>query len=239
MIEPLLLKLAARDRVLEEERQVLASSAGRVREVGGREDLVRPGDRPTESCLIVEGVAARYRLFETGRRQITEFHLAGDFVDLHSFLLKVMDHGVVTLSRCRVVYVPHERLRDITERHPHLTRLLWLSTLIDGAIHREWLAGAGRRNAASQMAHLICELFTRLEVVHLTRGTAFRFPVTQAELGDALGLSTVHTNRTLQELRAEGLITWRGDEIKIEDLDRLRAVAEFDPAYLHIYREPR
>src|SRR5690606_13153704 len=111
------------------------------------EDIVREGDRPKDSCLLLDGFAARYKMMADGRRQITAIHMAGDFVDLHSFILKIMDHGILALSACRVAYVPHATLQRITETHPHLTRLLWLNTLMDGATHREWLAAMGRRSA--------------------------------------------------------------------------------------------
>jgi CRP-like cAMP-binding protein len=237
--EALIRKLEQRDRLTDEEKQVLNNAVVRIKEYGGDEDLVREGDRPTESTLLLEGFAARYKGLADGRRQITAIHVPGDFVDLHSFLLHRMDHGVLALTPCRTGAVPHEILREITERHPHLARLLWLSTLIDGAIHREWLVAMGRRPALGQMAHLFCELFLRLQVVGLTDGNSFRLPLTQAELGDTLGLSTVHVNRVAQELRAAGLIGWREQRVTISDWDGLAAAAEFDPAFLNLLNEPR
>jgi CRP-like cAMP-binding protein len=210
-----------------------------VRSFAADEDIVREGDRPSESSLLLEGISCRYRLLSNGRRQITALHVPGDFVDLHSFLLKTMDHGVSAITPCRYALVPHEALRVITEKHPHLTRMLWLLTLIDAAIHREWITGMGRRSALGQAAHLLCELFRRLEAVGLTEGNTFRFPLSQSEIGDTLGLSAVHVNRVIQELRSGGLVNWRGDLVTIEDFDRLADVAEFDPTYLHLNREAR
>jgi CRP-like cAMP-binding protein len=239
MISQLILKLEQRDHLSLEEKRVLECAVARVREVGADEDIVREGARPSESSLLTEGFAARYRIMANGRRQITAIHVAGDFVDLHSFLLKTMDHGVLALSRCRVAAVPHATIQKITEEHPHLSRLLWLSTLIDGAIHREWLTAMGRRSAAGHMAHLICELFLRLQTVGLAKGDTFQLPITQVELGDTLGLSTVHVNRVLQELRGERLIRWQGNAVTILDWERLKEVAEFTPTYLNIEHEPR
>lgn len=239
MPNPLILKLERRDQLSPEERQRLETAIARVREVGADEDIVREGSRPAESSLLLEGFAARYKLLSNGRRQITALHVAGDFVDLHSFLLHTMDHGVVSLSPCRIALVPHAVLHEITEHCPHLTRLLWLSTLIDGATHREWLVAMGRRPALGHAAHLLCELFTRLQAVGLTTERSFRLPITQTEFGDALGLSTVHVNRVLQEIRAEGLITWESGLVTIHDWDRLRHMAEFDPTYLNLWSEPR
>jgi CRP-like cAMP-binding protein len=235
----LIRKLEQRDPLSDEEKHVLANSVARIREFGVDEDLVSEGERPNYSTLLLEGFAARYKDLADGRRQITAIHVPGDFVDLHSFLLHRMDHGIVALTPCRIGAVPHEILRHITERHPHLTRLLWLSTLIDGSIHRESLVGMGRRTALGRMAHLLCELFLRLQVIGQTEGDSFRLPLTQAELGDTLGLSTVHVNRIVQELRTAGLITWRGQVVTIENREGLVEVADFDPAFLHLENEPR
>jgi len=239
MIHHLVLKLEQRDQLSPDEKVVLESAVARIREVGADEDIVRDGARLSESSLLLEGFAARYKIMANGRRQITAIHVAGDFVDLHSFLLKTIDHGVLALTPCRIAVVPHVAIERITEEHPHLSRMLWLSTLIDGAIHREWLVAMGRRSAAGHMAHLICELFLRLRAVRLTQGNTFQIPITQVELGDTLGLSTVHVNRVLQELRGEELIRWQGNTVSILDWERLKKAAEFTPTYLNVEHEPR
>lgn len=239
MPNPLLLKLEQRDQLSEEEKRVLDGAISRVRVVEADEDIVREGDRPSESILLLDGFAARYKIFSNGRRQITAIHVSGDFVDLHSFLLKTMDHGVLALTPCRVAVVPHATLEQITHEYPHLTRLLWLNTLIDGAIHREWLTAMGRLSATAHMAHFICELFLRLKTVGRTDGDTIQLPLTQAELGDTLGLSTVHVNRVLQELRKEGLIRWQGDALTILDWKRLEEVGEFTSTYLNLQHEQR
>lgn len=203
------------------------------------EDMVREGDRPTESKLLLEGFAARYKLLASGKRQITHIHVSGDFVDLHSFPLKRMDHGIVALSPCKVGIVPHEVIHRITQEHPHLTRLLWMNTAIDRAIHRQTIVVVGRQDARGKLAHLICELFLRLESVGLAEGRSFHLPITQAEIGDVLGLSTVHVNRTLQELRSGRLLRWERTAVEILDWERLCEVAEFNPDYLNLVHEPR
>jgi CRP-like cAMP-binding protein len=233
-------KLERRDRITPEEKAALLAAAGPVETFAPGSDLVREGDRPDRSMLVAQGFTTRYRLLGDGTRQITAIHLPGDFVDLHSFLLKTMDHSVGALSACRAVTFPHANLRAITERHPHLARMLWLMTLLDSAIHREWIVAMGRRSALEQLAHLLCEIFTRLAVVGLGDTTReLMLPINQTELGDTLGLSTVHVNRTLQQLRAERLISWQGQAVRILDWDRLAAIAEFDPTYLHLDAEPR
>ncbi len=189
--------------------------------------------------LVVTGFTTRYRDLSDGKRQITAIHIPGDFVDLHSFLLKEMDHSVGALSTCRVITFPHRNLTRLTEQHPHLTRLLWLLTLLDSAINREWIVAMGRRSAAEQLAHLICEFCARLEVIGQVKDMTFTLPITQVELSDALGISPVHVNRVLQELRGENLFTWQNQTIRILDWPRLQERAEFDPLYLHLNREPR
>lgn len=232
-------KLERRDNLSEGEKVSLAGCADRLVEARRGFDLVRQGDRPGQSTLLVKGVAVRYRVLHQGQRQITAVHVAGDFVDLHSFLLKEMDHAVGALSDCDVLLFPHEKLLNLTETQPHLTRLLWLSTLIDASVHREWLVAMGRRTAAQQIAHLICELYVRLSVVENVTDHTFSLPITQVDIGDILGLSSVHVNRTLQSLREEKLFTWNKQTIQILDWPGLQKRAEFDPLYLHISKEPR
>lgn len=232
-------KLERRDAIPPEEREALLHAAGAEVTFPAGADLVREGDRPDVSTLVVSGFTTRYRVLSDGQRQITAVHVPGDFVDLHSFVLKEMDHSVGALSACRVIQFPHQRLTTITERYPHLTRLLWLMTLLDSAIHREWIVAMGRRSAGAQMAHLVCELYVRLGVVGLVRDDSFTLPMTQTELGDALGISAVHVNRVLQELRSENLFTWHNQVLHILDWPRLQERAEFDPRYLHLQLEPR
>jgi CRP-like cAMP-binding protein len=150
-----------------------------------------------------------------------------------------MDHAVLAITPCSVAGVPHEILRDISENHPHLTRLLGVNIAVDAAVHRQWIVSMGRCSALEHAAHLLCEMFLRLRAVGLTEDDSFKLPLTQAELGDTLGLSTVHVNRVVQELRAQGLITWRGEMLVIDDWERLQELAEFDPTFLSLEVEPR
>lgn len=231
-------KLEARDFVTAEEKEVLTTCAAEVVSFPAGSDLVREGDRPTTSMLVIDGFSSRYRDAPDGGRQITAIHIPGDFVDLHSLLLREMDHSVGALSDCRVVRFPHHGLIELTRTHPHLTRLLWLMTLIDSSIHREWLAAAAR-TAPEQIAHLICELHVRLGITGPISDHTFTLPLTQAQLGEALGLSAVHVNRSLQQLRSEGLFSWQNHTLQILDWAGLQRRASFDDRYLHIVREPR
>jgi CRP-like cAMP-binding protein len=232
-------KFELRSPLSDEEKRALEGAVARVREVAADEDIVREGDRPSECSLLLDGFAGSYRVLNNGKRQITALHVSGDFVNLHGFLFEKMSHAVVALTSSRIAIVPHQRLRELIESYPGLTRMLWLDTLIDGAIHREWLVAMGRLSALSHAAHLFCELYLRLQAVGQTDGYRFRFPITQAELGDVLGLSPVHVNRVLQELRAAGLITSRGTTLTIEDWERLKQLGEFSPTYLNMDSEAR
>ncbi|WP_296744196.1 Crp/Fnr family transcriptional regulator [Mesorhizobium sp.] len=239
MLESLYLNLGQHDALSEAEKALLADAMSIEKHFGVGEDIVAEGSRPGYSTLILDGLAARYKVLEDGGRQFTSLQVPGDFVDLHAFLLKTMDHGIIALSPCHIVAADHAKLRAITEQAPHLTRLLWLDTLVDGAIHREWIVAMGRRSKTSHLAHLLCELFVRLQVVKRTNGMSFRLPLSQAELADVLGLSVVHMNRVIGALRGLGAIGWVQHMVTILDWDRLVGIAEFDPTYLSMNREPR
>lgn len=239
MIEKLLLKLRARDAVGDAEEGALRAAIGEVREFPADQTVVREGEDLHSSTLLLDGIMLRYKDLRDGGRQISAVHIAGDFVDLHSFTLKRLDHNILTATPCRVALVPHERLREITERHPHLTRLLWFSTNLDAAMHREWELSLGRRDAVARTAHLLCELHTRLEVVGLAGADGFPLALTQAEFAECLGLTPVHVNRTLRKLREDGLVEFRGGQVKVLDRKRLERVAEFKPDYLYIASLPR
>lgn len=238
MTNALIEKLTRRDIVSASELTALAEVLDPPRKVDAHVDIVLEHAYTEHSILLLEGFTARYSTLADGRRQITEINVAGDFVDLHSLLMKQMDHGVVTLCPCVIAHAPHSRLRRLTEEHAHLTRLLWLDTIVDAAIHRQWLVAMGRRSGLGHLAHLVCELFTRLSAVGLTEGQTFNLPLTQTVLSDALGLSTVHVNRLIAELRREGLVRWSNPQVEILDWPRLSQIAEFDPTYLRLHSQP-
>ena len=234
MIERHLLKLRARDIVSPEEEQAIRDSIGEVRSLSADEIIVHAGRLMTFSVMLLDGLMCRYKDLSDGQRQITELHVAGDFADLHSFTLKRLDHSVMTLTPCRVALVPHEKLEQITERYPHLTRLYWFTTNMDAAIHREWEVSLGRRTALSRIATLFCEIKIRLEIVGLTDGLSYDFDLTQTDLAECVGLPPIHVNRTLKELRERGLVQFKSGRVTIHDWDGLARVAEFDPAYLYL-----
>lgn len=239
MIDKHLLKLRARDDISAEEEAAMRAAVSHSIDVRADRLAVREGEIMEHSMILLSGIAARRKDMRDGRRQYTELHVPGDFTDLHSFTLKYLEHDIVALSDCSFALVPHERLKEITERHPHLTRALWFSTNLDAAIHREWIVSLGSRSALARMAHLFCEMFIRLEVVGLTRGLSYDLPISQQELAEMLGITSVHANRTLQQLRKRGLIEFAGGLVTIRDVAALKQVAEFDASYLYLDRQNR
>src|SRR4051794_22601631 len=234
MLNPLIRKLARGAELSEDDRRILEEATTDVRQIRPRQDLIHDGDGPNAAHLILEGFACRYKTLPEGQRQIMAFLVPGDICDLHVAILGAMDHGIGTLSACTVAFIPQTTVAKLTEKHPAIIRALWWNTLVDEGILREWLVSMGRRPADKQMAHLFCELLVRLESVGLAKDNGFEFPLTQEELADALGLSPVHTNRVLTQLRDDGLIRISGKRLDILDLGRLCAYAGFDPAYLHL-----
>ena len=236
--DPLIRKLESQGlRLSDEEQSALLAMPMQVESLRADQDIVREGDRPTRSCLILEGYAAMYKVTPTGKRQIVAFHLAGDIPDLQSTQLEVLDTSLGTLTPCKVAFVRHEAINEVCERHFRIARALWRQTLIDAAIFREWVVNVGRREALNALAHVMCEFVVRMRAVGLTEDHECELPMTQAELGDAMGISTVHVNRTLQELRAAGLIKLRGARLTVLDWEGLKEVGEFDPAYLHLRKQ--
>ncbi|RDJ20131.1 Crp/Fnr family transcriptional regulator [Bosea caraganae] len=238
-VEALIRYLECRDQVSAYERNLLANLSMRFKAFGKGEELVVEHSRPNESCLVLSGFTGREVMLKDGTRQITAVHIPGDFVDLHALLLKLMDHSVVALTEVHAAYVPHQELVRISEAAPHLSRLLWLSTVVDGAIQRAWIACIGRRKPLHHLGHLICELSVRLNAVGLAPRHSFDFPVTQAQLADVLGMSLVQVNRTLQALRRTGLVSWKASTVTIHDFAALAELCDFDPIYLNLINEPR
>jgi CRP-like cAMP-binding protein len=204
------------------------------RELHAGQDIARDGDRPSQSCLILEGWAFRYKMAGDDRRQIFSFHIPGDVPDLLSLHVDTMDHSLAALTDCRVGFIQHRALHDLHSRFPRLGGVFWRETLIDAAIFREWMVGMGRRKAPSRIAHLLCELYVKLKSVGLAEGKTVPLRITQETIGDALGLSSVHVNRALMALRAKKLFTFDGRTLTIHNWDRLAEIGEFDPAYLHL-----
>jgi CRP-like cAMP-binding protein len=230
-------KLESISALCEDERLALQNLPMQVQDLRPDQDIVREGDRPSRSCLVLDGFAATYKMTGDGKRQIMAFHSPGDIPDLQSLQLKVLDSSLGTLTACKVGFIQHEVLRDLCRRYPRINDALWRETLINAAIFREWMTNIGRRDAYNRIAHLFCEWIVRLRAVGLVRDRVCDFPMTQNELADATGISTVHVNRVLQELRGNGLITLKAGTLTILDWEQLKQAGDFDAAYLHLDRE--
>lgn len=239
MIERHLMKLRARDEISGEEEEAIRASISQYRSYAADKTFIRAGEELTFSTLLLEGLMCRYKDLRDGSRQITELHVAGDFADLHSFTLKRLDHNLMSLTPCEVAIVPHRNLTEITRQHPHLTRVYWFATNLDAAIHREWELSLGRRSAIARVAQLFCEMRVRLGLVELADETSYELRLTQTDLAECLGLTPVHINRTLKQLREQGLVEFKGGRVTILDLPGLERVAEFDPSYLYLERRAR
>jgi len=238
----LIAKLEQFTRLSSADKQALVTAASqKIRQLHSREDLVCEGDRPQAINLVLAGWACRYKVLEDGRRQITNFMVPGDLCDMRMFILREMDHSIAAITPLKVAEIPSDTILELIDSYPRVSRALWWSSLVEEAIAREWTTNLGQRNAAERLAHLLCELYLRLRGVGLTNGSAegpsFEVPATQEQVGDAIGLSTVHVNRTLQELREAGLVVWKGRKVTIPDLEALKAAALFNPNYLHLERE--
>lgn len=232
-LELLARKLDSCVRLTDSERAAILSLSHTVRSLPARHDMVRFGEEPTQCCLVLQGWVSRYAALSEGERQILSFYIAGDMPDLQSLHLRRLDHHLATLTACTIAFITHDELHRAFQRHPGLIGIMWRDTLIDGAHYRERITSLGRRQALGRVAHLFCELYLRQRAMGLTSGLTCPMAPKQAELADALGLTSVHLNRVLRMLRMRGLVTLGGGVLTIEDWDELAAVAEFDPTFLH------
>lgn len=195
--------------------------------------LVREGQEARECALLLRGFAFRQKLLRDGSRQIISIHVPTEFVDLQNSLLRTADHNVQSLNRSEAALIPRAALMELAAARPNVAMAMWIDTLIDASIFREWVVNVGRRDARARIAHLLCELVCRFRELPGEDGDTYEFPLTQEQIADATGLTAVHTNRTLQSLRKEGLIQLSSGSLTILDWDRLREVGEFDELYLH------
>jgi CRP-like cAMP-binding protein len=239
-VNPLIRKLEQFVHLSPEDLAIL-SRAGRdrVRKFAPRADIAREGDQPKDVHLILSGWACRYKQLADGRRQVVSFFLPGDMCDLNVFILKEMDHTIGTITAVTIADLSRKFFDEISSGYPRIATALWWETLVNGAIQRQWTMNLGQRSASERMAHLLCELFFRLRLAGLTRDLSCEFPLTQSDLADATGLSKVHVNRTLQDLRSEGLIVMKGKTLTLPNLEQLMNAGLFNPNYLHMEREGR
>jgi CRP-like cAMP-binding protein len=231
---PLILKLESLATLSDDDRAVLEQISAKPHLVPAGTDLIREGDKPDGVYLILDGIACRYKLRASGARQIMAYLVPGDYCDLDVAMLKTMDHSIGTLSACQVVRIDLATIQGLLKDHPGITHALRLATLVDEATLREWLLNVGRRSADERIAHLMCELLLRLHAVGRTTGDGYALPITQEDLADTTGLTSVHVNRMLGTLKQRGLIELSGRQLQIVDRAGLEALAEFKPNYLHL-----
>jgi len=234
-LEPLVEKLAYRTALSAEDRDAIMALPFTVRTVERGRFLVRERDLASQSCLMLSGYSIRSKVTATGERQIVAIHMKGEAVDLQNSMLQVADHSVQMLTAGKVAMIPREAIIELTLERPTIGQAMWIDTLVDASIFREWITNVGRRDARSRVAHILCEFAVRLRVAGLGEETRYELPMTQEQLADATGLTPVHINRTLKGLESEGLIERANPRaIKIGDWRKLAEAGDFDSNYLHL-----
>ena len=233
-MNPLIRKLSNYIDLPQADRTVLEALSRKAEHIAAHTDLIREGAAPDSVYLILTGWACRYKVLPDGKRQIMNYLIPGDLSDQRIFVLTRMDHSIATMTAASVVVIPAQTMIDLTDGHPRIAGALWWNTLVDEAITREWVVNVGQRKALERVAHLICEMFVRARAVGLSDKLSFDLPITQTDLADTVGLTLVHTNRMLQNLRAEGLIAWTRHRLTILDFDRLVDLSMFNMNYLHL-----
>ncbi len=232
--EVLLRKLNALHTLTPAEQEAVALILEHPRVVERNVDIAGDGSEPRHSTVILSGIACRYKSLPDGRRQILAFQFPGDVTDIYSYVLKKLDHGIGTITRCEIANIPHAAIRQVCERYPNVAYALWRDSLVDTSILSMAVVNNGRRNADERIAHILCEQFIRMSAVGLAeQGRPSRFYVSQKDIADAAGLSLVHVNKTLKKLKDRGLIGRNPQQLEILDWEGLKEVAGFDPSYLH------
>jgi len=234
MNNALIRKLESFEALSDGDRAALSALSLKTREVGPRTDLISVGDNPEDVHLILDGYACRYKLLDEGQRQIMAVLVPGDFCDLNVFILDQMDHTIGTVSQCQIVKIPRKAIEEIMANHPAITKAFWWCSLVDEAVLREWLVNIGGRPSNHRIAHVLCEIFMRLDAVGRVTGNSYTFPFTQMDIADMTGITQVHVNRTMRELKNSGLITLKQRVLTIHDVGQLKAYCNFNQNYLHL-----
>lgn len=204
-----------------------------VRQFPAETPVVRDGERATNCCLIADGFCARSKTIASGKRQILSIHIPGEIPDLMSLFLHVMDHDLATLTPATLGLISHETLQRLHRRRPVVAEMFWRDTLIDAAMFREWLVNVGQRPAPARLAHVMLELRERLRIIGRQDGNNFEMPLTQEQIGEALGITAVHANRIIKQLRQEGIVELHRGRVTVLDERKFLELADFDGRYLH------
>jgi CRP-like cAMP-binding protein len=235
-LEPLVRKLEYWEKLDQGDREALLALPFTVKTFEQNHYVVREFDRASHSCLLLSGFAIRHKIVAGGARQIVSIHMKGELVDLQNSLLGSADHSVQMLTAGKVAMIPREEMRRIAFERPAIGRAMWTDTLVDASIFREWIANVGRRDARTRIAHVLCEFSLRLKVAELGEHTNYEMPMTQEQLADATGLTSVHVNRTLRSLEKDGLIERANPRsITIGDWRKLADAGDFNSGYLHLH----
>lgn len=234
-LAPLLDKLSYRANFSEAEKSAILGLPFTLKRLERHQFLIREREKATHSCVMLSGYSIRSKLVGSGNRQIVSIHMKGEVVDLQNSLLRTADHSVQMLTDSRVALIPREAVIELTLEHPRIGHAMWIDTLVDGSIFREWITNIGRRQARERLAHLFCEFSLRLRVAGLGANNEYELPMTQEQLADATGLTPVHVNRTIKTLEQEGLIERSNPRaIRIGDWRKLADAGDFDSNYLHL-----
>ena len=233
-LAPLFRKLSYWMKLTDADRSALFALRHTVKKMEANHYIVREGDRAEFSCLMLSGFSIRHKIVAGGYRQIVAIHMKGEMVDLQNSLLGTADHSVQMLTAGKVAMLPREDVDRIAFDRPNIGRAMWIDTLVDASIFREWIANVGRRNARTRVAHVLCEFALRLKVAGLGELNDYDLPMTQEQLADVLGLTPVHVNRTLKSLEADGLIARHKRSVTIASWENLRRAGDFNPLYLHL-----
>ena len=231
-------RLLLRNDLTEGEQAAILGLRGTISRLGAHRDQIGPGQMVDYSCLVVDGLAARFDQLANGMRQFTAVHLPGDMCDLHSVPAPVSGWGIEALAPTAFLRIPHKDLRQLTVDYPAIAAAFWRDTIVDASILAKWISALGRRSAPARLAHLLCEVGLRMEQSGEGSRNHFVFRATQGHIADLLGISAVHVNRTLQSLRASGLVRAEHYTYQIDDFDALAAFAEFNSAYLLLNEPP-
>jgi CRP-like cAMP-binding protein len=225
-------RLLRRSHLSDEEQSAISNVRSHAAQVDIHRDIVRPGERVDHACLVVDGLVGRFDQLRDGRRQITALHIPGDMCDLQSVVAPVAGWGLEAVTTATILKIPHGDLRAIAVAYPAVAFAFWRDTAADASILAKWVTNVSRKSALARMAHLYCEMSVRMEQAGLGTRTEFPLPITQAQLGDVLGLTAVHVNRTLMSLRTNGVIRTEQQMIYVEDWDRLAEQGEFEVGFL-------
>ncbi|EJN15817.1 cAMP-binding protein [Bradyrhizobium sp. YR681] len=231
---PLFERLRTTTGAGQEDLQALAALPIALRHYGENQAVLRDGEQPSDCCLIVDGFCVRSKTIADGKRQILSIHIPGDLPNLQNLHYATVDHDLVALSDCTLAFIGHKALKDLIAQRPGVGNMFWRDTLVDAAISREWIVNVGQRSTTSRLAHLIVELRERLRLAGRVIDDMFALPLTQEQLGEAMGVTSVHTNRILRDLRIAGVLELQRGTVRILNEHKLQELAQFDGRYLHL-----